>query len=363
MHSRLSSHSSPLRLGLIVAQSGPAGLWSPSAIAAAELAVSELNDQGGILGRQIEVFARDCGAASGAVARDCVDAGAEAIIGMFPSYGRADVIAALQGEVPFLYTPQFEGGERDPGVITTGETTEDLLRAALHVIDARRPVRRVFLCGSDYRWPRESFAVARRLVAEMGAEVVGAYFQPLGDEDHAAVLDRIAVSGADTVIPMYLGLESVVFNRAFAEAGLSTRIRRCVPGFDETMLYGLGPDDSENLFAASSYFAGQRTRNNGAFLERYYTHFGDNPPPTNAYGQSVYEGIYTLAALMEQTRTAAPNLLRRHLGRVLPMRSARHGSGLRPVGSRSPVLVAEARGYDLDILASAETGRTGLRIN
>ncbi|MBW6417426.1 substrate-binding domain-containing protein [Celeribacter sp. PS-C1] len=352
--SLISRHSStPMRLCLLVAQSGPAGLWSPSAVAAAELAVTELNAGGGILGRHVEFFAKDCGRASGQLALEAVeDRGAEAMIGMFPSYARADVTRALAGRIPFLYTPQFEGGEHSPDVIATGETTEDLLRVALRVISEKRKIRKVFLCGSNYRWPRESFAVARRLIAAAGGEVVGEAFQRLGDCDYSLVLENLKSSGADTVIPMFLGLDSVSFNRAFAEAGLAGRITRCIPGFDETMLYGLGPDDTENLFAASSYFANQRSRNNGLFLESYYNHFGDSPPPVNAYGQSVYEGIYNLAALMEQSRSSVPTQLRSHLGSVLPGRSARNGSEVRPVGARASILIAEAQGYDLNIIAN-----------
>lgn len=103
------------------------------------------------------------------------------------------------------------------------------------------------------------------------------------------------------VIPMFLGLDSVAFSRAFAAAGLAPRITRCIPGFDETMLYGLAPYDTENLFSAASYFASQRSRNNGRFLESYHSYLGDHPPPTNANGQSAYEGIYNVAALVEQS--------------------------------------------------------------
>lgn len=347
-----------MRLCLMVAQSGPAGLWAPSAVASAELAVAEINRAGGILGRPLSVFTADCGA-SGAVAaqiaRDSIDLqGAEAIIGMFPSYARREVADAIGQRLPFLYTPQFEGHEQSDRVITTGETTEELLGVALRVVAAKRRIRRVFLCGSNYRWPRESFAVARRIIAAMGAEVVGEAFQRLGDHDYDMVLGSIRDSGADTVIPMFLGLDSVAFNRAFAAEGLAGRVLRVIPGFDETMLYGLGPDDGENLFAAASYFAAHRSRNNGLYLESYHSHFGDHPPPTNAYGQSVYEGIYSLAALIKGGASTAPAALRRQLGAALPHRSARNGADLRPVGARAKVLVAEVDGYDMKVIAEQD---------
>lgn len=170
-----------MRLCVMVAQSGPAGLWSPSAVAAAELAATEINRAGGILGREIQIFSTDCGPDAESLALDCVETrGAEAMIGMFPSYARADVTRALAGRIPLLYTPQFEGGEHSSGVITTGETTEELLKVALRVVGERRRIRKVFLCGSNYRWPRESFAIAKRLIVGAGAEVVGESFQRLG---------------------------------------------------------------------------------------------------------------------------------------------------------------------------------------
>ncbi|WP_406871173.1 substrate-binding domain-containing protein (plasmid) [Thioclava sp. 'Guangxiensis'] len=352
--SRPDKISSPMRLCLMVAQTGPAGLWSPSAVAAAELAVDEVNQQGGILGREIEIFVRDCGPDATTAAQNSLALGAEALIGMFPSYARADVAETLGGRIPFLYTPQFEGNERSADIITTGETTEDLLRTALNVLGEKRSVRKVFLCGSRYRWPQESFAIARRLIAEAGGEVVGEHFNNLEDEDYELLIEKIRESRADTVVPMFLGLDSVAFNRAFAAEGLSGRVARCIPGFDETMLYSLSPDETENLFTVSSYFAGHRSANNGAFLERYYTRFGATPPPINAYGQSVYEGIYTLAALMENSQSSSLCLLRQGLGQVLPRRSARNGRGMRPVGTRASVLVAEAQGYDLNIIASGD---------
>lgn len=102
------------------------------------------------------------------------------MIGMFPSYARADVTRALAGRIPFFYTPQFERGERSSGVITTGETTEELVKVALRVVGELRRIRKVFLCGSSYHWPRESSAIAKRFIVAAGAEVVGESFQRLG---------------------------------------------------------------------------------------------------------------------------------------------------------------------------------------
>ncbi len=347
--------SSPLRLCLMLAKCGPAGLWAPSAIASAELAICDINRAGGLFGRELEVFTTDCGTSAGmamsnAIASVEVD-GADAMIGMFPSYARAEVAQAIGGKLPFIYTPQFEGGEWRRDVITTGETTHELLDVAVSWLARKRRARRFFLCGANYRWPRESFAVARRVIASIGGEVVGEAFQRLGDQDYDLLLQSIGDSRADVVIPMFLGLDAVAFNRAFARAGMAERMVRCAPGLDETILYGLSPDDTENLYSASGYFSSQRSANNGSYLERYHMKFGDHPPPANAYGESVYEGIYSLVALAQATGSLDPGSIRSMLGRVVPRRSARNGSELRPVGSRQSVMIAAIDGYDMRIMS------------
>ncbi|MFE3837978.1 substrate-binding domain-containing protein [Pseudogemmobacter sonorensis] len=350
-----------VRLGLMVAQDGSAGLWSPSAIASADLAVQELNLQGGILGREIELVTMDCGA-SGAIAagnaRDSLEIdGISAMIGMFPSYARADVAAAVGRRIPFLYTPQFEGGETRASVITTGETTAELLGLAVDWLVEHRRARRFFLCGSDYRWPRESFTVARRIISDCGGSVLGESFQHIGDHNYDLVLQAIADSAADTVVPMFLGLDAVAFNRAFAASGLARHVLRCAPGLDETILYGLSPEDTENLYSVAGYFASHRSANNGGWLERYHMRFGDNPPPANCYGQSAYEGIYALAALAEASGSLDPALVRRALGRTAPQRSARNGRATPAIGARPNLLLAEIDGYDIRILREGRSCR------
>ena len=49
----------PLRVGLLIPLCGPAGLWGPSCQCSAELAAAEINRDGGILGREVELVLAD----------------------------------------------------------------------------------------------------------------------------------------------------------------------------------------------------------------------------------------------------------------------------------------------------------------
>ncbi|PZU21284.1 MAG: amino acid ABC transporter [Shinella sp.] len=344
----------PVRIGLLIAQQGSAGLWAPSAEACGRLAVHEINQNSGILKRHIELHVIDAGTtaeSAAEAARHAVDErGVAGVVSMIPSYARESVARATSERVPLVYTPQFEGYARERNILTTGETAEELMTPALRWLMAQKNARRFFLCGNDYIWPRSSLKIARTFIERAGGIVTGELYTPVGVLDFDEMLDRIKTTCSDVVLPYFLGSDSIAFNRAFYEMGLSPSVLRFSSAIDETIVYGLSEDETENIFVASAYFSAMRSRNNGAFLERYHTAYGENPPPANAFGQSCYEGIYSLAAMVEEAGSFDVRLLKKVYGRV-PLQKTARGNEARPaVGSRHPVHVARLDGYDFSIL-------------
>lgn len=344
-----------MRLGLLVPQTGPSGLWAASAIACSELATLEVNREGGILGRQVELTVVDGGsnaASAASAAADAVDLDeVDAIVGMFPSFARRPVAQAIGHRVPFIYTPQFEGFEHDKGIVTTGETARALLEPALAWLDGQRRDRRIFLCGNDYVWPRASLSVAKALIRKtsVGA-IVGEAYVPIGQRDYGNLISQIVASAADVVMPYFLGSEAVAFHRAFCEAGLPSRALRLTSAIDETVLYGIGEEGTENLYASSGYFGSIASTNNGGFLERYHSLHGDCPPPVNAFGQSCYEGIHCLASLIEAAGTLSTGPVLKGLGSTRQRRTAR-GRERHPLsGTTPPIHFAQVEGCEFRIM-------------
>ena len=153
--------------------------------------------------------------------------------------------------VPFIYTPQFEGGELDPGVLTVGETAEDLLPPGLSWLATEKRASRFFLLGNNYVWPIKSMDRARRIITDMGCSVVGNSVVPFEVEDHEQLMARIVRARPHVVVSWLLGHEAVIFNRAFAASGLASRILRFSTSIDETILYAIGETCTENLYVAS----------------------------------------------------------------------------------------------------------------
>ncbi|MBH5370485.1 substrate-binding domain-containing protein [Bradyrhizobium glycinis] len=344
-----------IKLGLLVAETGATAIWTPSAIACAQLAVAELNQAGGVLGHHIELTTIDSGPTGETAAEAAANAvafeGIAGIVGMVPSYCRRPVTRAIGRTVPFIYTPQFEGFEDDARVVTTGETSSELLAPALRMFQNGRRDRRCFLCGNDYMWPRGSIAIARAMIQEARGTITGEMYLPLGSRDYDEILSRIASTRSDVVLPFFLGSDAIHFNRAFAAAGLTSRADRFACAVDETIIYGLAEHETENLYISSAYFSSLRSHNNGAFLERYHTLHGDSPPPANAFGQSCYEGVHCFAALVAAAETTRADSVRGKVGRALQARTARGKKGGTLAGSSQPIYLGRVDGYEVSILS------------
>jgi len=343
-----------IAVALCVPLSGSAGIWGPSAMASARLAVAELNRESGITGRGcrlLTVNAADDAKDLEQTLMELVEVGKiDALIGMHTSAVRHRIVAAVGGHVPIVYTPLYEGGETTPGVFAIGEVTARQLRPALQWLGQHRRPRRWLAVGNDYVWPRVSHRQARKFIAEAGGDMLAETYVPFGTSDFSEVLEQIRSCRADAVLISLIGQDAVDFNRAFGRAGLSQSVLRLSCAIGENELLGIGADNSDELYVSSGYFATLDTDSNLAFKERYRDHFGERAPTLNTFGQSTYEGVHFLAALLGQA-ASSPNDWPRLSRSPLVYRSARDarysGAGV----IHTPIYLARADGNTFQVIA------------
>ena len=291
-------------LALCVPLGGSAGIWGPSAMASARLAVAELNRGDGIVGRICRLLTVNASDDSPDIEQQLIElvgtGDVDALIGMHTSAVRQRILRAVGGHIPFVYTPLYEGGESTPGVFAIGEVTSQQLEPAVHWLSRHCGPRRWLAVGNDYVWPHVSHRQARNYIAESGGEMVGESYLPFGTTDFSQVIDAVRRCRADAVLVSLVGQDAVFFNRAFGRAGLSNKVLRLSGAIGENELLGIGADNAEGLYVSSGYFATLDTDANLAFKERYSQHFGERAPTLNTFGQSTYEGVHFLAALVNQ---------------------------------------------------------------
>lgn len=342
------------RIGLFIPLSGAAGLWGPSSIACAQLAVKEINASDGIAGREVELLLVDAAGeaadSAAAVADQLIDDGAiDAIVGMHISAVRQSLARVVGGRVPYVYTPLYEGNETTPGVFAIGETSDGELRPAIARICALHRARRWALIGNAYVWPRMAHQFAKKALRDLGCDLVMEEFTPFGAQDPYGLCETLSRSGADAVLLCLIGQDAVDFNRAFGNLGLDRRIVRLASAFEENGLLATGRRNAKRLYATASYFGALPTRENQCFREKYHSLHGEGAPMLNALGQSLYEGTHFLRALAWRDGVDRDVLAGKRLA-PLPYLSARGAVYTDNTSRSTPVYLARADGHVFDVV-------------
>jgi ABC-type branched-subunit amino acid transport system substrate-binding protein len=299
--------ASPVNVAVMLPMSGPAGLFGPSAKACAELAVQVLNARGGLLGNPINPLFGDAGLppaeASQAALKLWKGSGAKAVVGMHDSAVRGALTGLFKGQVPYFYTPVYEGGECARGTYVNGETPAQQLAPVIPWIASERKPKKWYMIGNDYIWGRNTNAAAKGYIGQTGAQVVGDEYLPFTADNFDSSLARIRDSGADAVLVSLVGGASVGFNKAFASFGLADKALRLGTLIEENTLAGIGLANARNLYSSAGYFANIQTPAAKAFSEAYFKRFGAQAPALNGLAESVYEGFLMMEAIANRAKS------------------------------------------------------------
>ncbi len=334
-------------VAVLAPMSGSAGIWGPSCISCAQVAISEVNAGSGAAGLKLVPFFLDSDdggveALEREIAGLIEEKAISAVVGMSVSSVRQRLNKIIGGRVPYVYTPQYEGNEHAANVFTIGETAADQLQPVIRHMTAGLKVRNWALIGNDYVWPRSSHAVARRRIAECGGAVVFDGYVPFGLKNAEWLVERIALARPDIVLVSLIGQDAVEFNRAFGAMDMDRRMFRLSTVIEENVLLATGEENTKRLYVASAYFGSLRTEQNEAFKERYRANHTAHPPVLNALGQSVYEGIHFYAAMREKERGGRHGPVR--------YRSARAGTYCTNESKDVPIYLSRADGHQFTIL-------------
>lgn len=348
-----------LDVAFVVPASGPSGIYGPSCWASGRLAVSEINDAGGILGREVRLHPVDGGRSPQDVADEVgalvTSASVSAVTGWHTSAVRQAVAPRLHGQVPYVYTALYEGGERTPGVFLTGETPDGQLLPALRWMAGELGVRSWCIVGNDYVWPRASARVARGFAEAVGAEVRDEIYVGLGTEEFGPTLRRIEHSHAQGVLMFLLGSDAVQFNRAFTEMRLHERSVRLSPLMDENMLLATGAANTHDLYSAAGFFEALGTAHGLDFERRYLDRLGPTAPAITSPGESCFEGLTLLSHLAAAARSTDVALIN-GAAESVTYEGPRGAVRIRDRHLLQRIYLARADGLDFDVLAEISGG-------
>jgi branched-chain amino acid transport system substrate-binding protein len=302
------------RVGVLFSRSGLMAVSESEHFFGTALAIEEINNAGGILGREIEVVAHDPGSIPETYRkmadRLLTEDGASVIFGCSTSAERKAVLPAIERRNGLLWYPSlYEGFEYSPNVIYTGACpNQNSFPLAEYIVRKNGP--RVYLIGSNYIYPRESNRIMRDLVESYSGQVVGEQYVSMeaSDSELTRALEAIRMQSPDVVFSTIVGRTAQRFYRLFATMGFDpARVPIASLTMAEGELREIGPEFCVGHLTAASYFGSLKRENNIRFKTAFANAYGKDRPVSmwsaGAYAQvKLFERALTQAGSLDTQR-------------------------------------------------------------
>jgi branched-chain amino acid transport system substrate-binding protein len=296
----------PIKIGIPVGLSGANSVVAPSVVQAAELAVAEINQAGGVLGRQLELVVADDG--SGAQgAQKAFDSlvfqkEVDVLITMETSAARnAGLPIVNRGGVPFIYTSFYEGRSCSPWLYVNAWVPEQQVAPIVDHFMSAKGAKTFFLIGSDYAFGRGMLEFTRAYIDQTGGKVLGEEYLPMDGTDWTAIISKLKSSGSDALITSTAGgAPNVTLTKQLRAAGIDIPYGNLA--VDEGTARNMGAD-AAGIYISASYITDIASAENQQFLKNMKAHFGDKLKTPNDLSVPEYEGVYLYKLAVEKAGT------------------------------------------------------------
>jgi urea transport system substrate-binding protein len=303
-----------LKLGALIPLTGIETHVGQSMRVSTEIAVDEINQSGGILGRKLRLIVEDeagnpatgVDKARKLMQQDKVDL----IIGTLTSAVRNAVVAVTaKGGALLLNPTYYEGGLCQPNFVSTGALPNQQIEPFMPWI-YQNLGKSMYLIGSDYVWPRGSNTHIKRAWAELGGTIVGEEYVPFGVTDFSASIKRILDAKPDVLYPLIAGVDGVTFWKQLD--GYDFKGKRASHSVSEAIVPGLDPGVAKGIISAAPYFMVLDNPQNKKFLATYHGRLSDSDY-VDTFGEALYDAVHLLAAGAERAQSVEVEKLRKGL--------------------------------------------------
>jgi branched-chain amino acid transport system substrate-binding protein len=296
----------PIRLAVLEDRSGGFAELGTSKWQASRLAIEELNDSGGLLGREIEIVDPDPESDNARYKRLVRELlGSREIDAMWAGYASStrEAVRPLVNdhEQLYFYTTQYEGGVCDRYTFPVGATARQQLGTVLPYL-VEEYGDRIFTVAADYNFGHLSADWVEVLAAEQGASVVGREFVPLARTEFDGLLDRIEAAEPDLVMSMLVGDNHAEFYRTKAARGNELPVGTSTAMAQAFEHRRYDPPAFTGVHVGVNYMEELPTDRNRAFVDRFYELFPD-ATYINQEAQNNYVSTHMYADAVEAAGT------------------------------------------------------------
>ncbi len=296
----------PIKVGLMEDISGDLAFMGLPKLHGAQLATEEINKAGGILGRPIELIHLDPQGDNARyqeftrrlLNRDKVDV----LIGGITSASREAVRPIVnRTQTPYFYTNQYEGGVCDANMISTGAVPEQQFSTLIPYM-VEKYGKKVYVVAADYNFDQISAEWNRSLLKDLGGQVVGEEFIPLGVSQFAQTIQNIQKAKPDWLLMLNVGAAQDSFFEQAQAAKLNLPMGSSIKvmlGFEHKRF---APPALNQMNATANWFEEVDTPEADAFKKKWRAKF-PNETYINDMGYNAYVTMFLYKNIVEAAKS------------------------------------------------------------
>ena len=276
MEGSAASDGQSIKVGVITDQTGALSFMGVANANVAKMVVDDINEKGGLLGRQIDLYVEDSETTD-----DAAEAGATKLIqqdqvdvifgGIYSSTRQAiKGPAVVKGKKLYIYPEQYEGQECDPLIFCTGPVPAQQVDPLIPWLMQETGATKFYLPSADYIWPHVLNKKLTEVVTANGGEIVGEEYFPLDHMDYGETVEKITSSGADVVFNTIVPPGLTPFLELLHDSGFTKRGGQIIcTYFDENFLNLVPAEQVEGLYSCLDYYQGVSDPFSEELLSRY----------------------------------------------------------------------------------------------
>jgi len=295
-------------VGANVPLSGGNSLIGDTMVNSAQIAVDEINDNGGLAGTDVSLTSEDneSDPQTGVERTNQLinQSNADMILGPVSSAVRNSMSPICESnETPLLYPTSYEGVAApdycNPYLFKTGWVPPQQVTPAIPFL-MEEYGSEFYLLGSDYLWPQEMNAAITDAVESNGGSVLNEEYAQLGTTDFSSILVDIDNKDPDILLMTLVGASVPAIQKQLTNREMRGNLTEVGFGHSEPSLEGLSQDSAEGIVNITGYHTNMENEANQAFIEEYESRHGED---------AVLGGIggwtYTTMKLLETAMTDA----------------------------------------------------------
>jgi branched-chain amino acid transport system substrate-binding protein len=291
----------PIKIGVVTSKSSFLAYHGKYAEWGYTMAAEEVNGNGGVLGRPVELIWRDTQAKPDVAVREARDLvfgeKVDYLIGCFIT-STTNAVSTLAKENKVLFMGSGVGvalteedGHRYFFRLSANST---MMAKSMAMLVQRKGYKKVWIIAPDYafghQWVDDGKIFLKELIP--GVQIIGENFTPLGEKDFGPYIADMSRAKPDVVFSVLYGRDQGSFVKQANSFGLFKNTQY-VADFGPESLRPYGLEVPEGLLGMSYYeFLIPKTPENKKFSEKFKSKYGDWP---SREAMHYYNAVHLLA--------------------------------------------------------------------